>query len=314
MPTDENWVKIIRYRQAIYAASSLEEKLKILKEAYQFAKIVAPSYDAQAGFYGYNNISGTILECERAIPLEFLIDNNPVMDDIEIKDDLANIKEDEVVLAKIVSEARKQLLQDINIFLIRKLSLEKCDLTNYCLKASQFIEEYCKRNNIACICKVIEPGYIKYSRLYGGFGSHAFCIARINEHDYLIDITYSQFFQIGKNMLDRIGIPRIPSSNVGAYMVMDEQRKKVAQKILTDGYILLTDDVLKNYLDGFTIFFRNGLYYEKTQDFNYTTSYTASDYKQFLKGNDNQLLHEERENLGYMKRVLKEPRMDFNKK
>lgn len=314
MATDENWSKVIKYRQAIYGASSLEEKLQILKEAYQFAKSIASSYDPKSGFYGYNNISKTILECERAIPMEFIIENKPKMSNLDIKDSLADIKEDEVVLDKIVSEARKELLQDINIFLARKLTLDKCDLTNHCLNTSRFIEKYCRKNYIACICKVIEPGYIKHSRLYEGFGCHAFCIARINDHDYLIDATYSQFFQKGRSMLDRIGIPKVPSSNVGVFMLMDERRKKVAEKLLTDGYILLTDEVLKDYLDGFTIFFRNGLYYEKTDDFSYTTNYSAEDYKKFLSGEDSQIRHEDLETLGYMKRTLQNPNLDFSKR
>lgn len=113
---DENRWKMMKYRMAIYGAATIEEKLKLLKEAYAFAKSIAPAYEEVLGFYGFSDIAQAILECERAIPLNFIINNKPKMADIQINGRLDQIKENEVVLDKIVSEARKHLLLSINIF------------------------------------------------------------------------------------------------------------------------------------------------------------------------------------------------------
>lgn len=187
-------------------------------------------------------------------------------------------------------------------------------MANHCLNTSKYIFEYCQKNNIRCRFIEIEPGYINHSRLYEGFGCHCFCIITVNNKKYIVDCTYSQFFHLGNNLIERMGIPKIPSPKVGAYMVMEEKRKKLAEKILRDGYIELNKENLKNYLDGFTLFFRNGLYYEETDDFSYTTVYTSEDYKNFLNGKDYQTAYEDASRLGYMPRALKKPQMDFSKR
>ena len=56
-------------------------------------------------------------------------------------------------------------------------------------------------------------------------------------------------------------------------MLMDKDRLKLSKDILEQGYVLLDDKNLKTYLDGFTISYRNGLYYEIMDDFSYTTKY-----------------------------------------
>ena len=94
-------------------------------------------------------------------------------------------------------------------------------------------------------------------------------------------------------------------------MLMDKDRLKLSKDILEQGYVLLDDKNLKNYLDGFTISYRNGLYYEIMDDFSYTTKYTAEDYRIFLRHEDNQVNHECHQVLGYQERLLKNPRMKF---
>ena len=99
----------------------------------------------------------------------------------------------------------------------------------------------------------------------------------------------------------------------GVYMLMTEDSKKIANELLSNGYIEINEETLKIYLDPFAISFRNGLYYEQTQDFSYTTDYDADDYMEFLWGNDNQLNYEDQNCLGYQNRTLKNPNMNFNK-
>lgn len=97
------------------------------------------------------------------------------------------------------------------------------------------------------------------------------------------------------------------------FMKMDETRIEVATSLLTRGWIKLDDINLKAYLDGFTMSFRNGLYYEETEDYSFKPVYTYDDYEMFLREEDNQINHEAREILGYQNRPLKKPLKMKNK-
>ena len=95
---------------------------------------------------------------------------------------------------------------------------------------------------------------------------------------------------------------------------MTKKRLLVAKKILKDGWIELTDDNLKSYLDGFTLFYRNGLYYEKKTNSSYETSYTSKDYNNLITGYDSQVDHEDIETLGFQQRPLQNPHLDFQRR
>lgn len=97
-------------------------------------------------------------------------------------------------------------------------------------------------------------------------------------------------------------------------MLMQNNGVNISKSILQDGYIVLNEDVFKTYLDAFTISFRNGLYYEETNDFSYTTKYTIDDYIIFLNGYDSQINHEIKDTLGYQKRPLKNYQLSFHKR
>lgn len=88
-------------------------------------------------------------------------------------------------------------------------------------------------------------------------------------------------------------------------MTLTEEKLKLAVSLLEKGYIELTDENGKNYFDTFTLSYRNGLYYEKTNDFTYTTPYTLKDYINFLQGTTSLLKYEDINTLGYQKTPLK---------
>lgn len=96
-------------------------------------------------------------------------------------------------------------------------------------------------------------------------------------------------------------------------MLMTEKGRKIANTLISDGYIELNDEVFKTYLDAFTISFRNGLYYENTLDFSYTTEYSLDDYIRFIHGDDNQINHEDKLYLGYQSKPLKNYKLNFKK-
>jgi len=100
---------------------------------------------------------------------------------------------------------------------------------------------------------------------------------------YLIDCTYRQFFTYSEVFLERTGLPLNSGPSMGAYMMMDENRKRLAEEILTKGFIEFTPDVIKAYFDAFIFSGRNGLYYEKLgkkklSKVDYEPSYTCDDY------------------------------------
>ena len=86
--------------------------------------------------------------------------------------------------------------------------------------------------------------------------------------------------------------------------MMTEQGQNIAKNLLEKGYIKLNTELFKTYMDSFTVSFRNGLYYEQTNDYSFTTNYTIEDYANFLTKKDSQIKREGIEVLGYQKRPL----------
>lgn len=111
------------------------------------------------------------------------------------------------------------------------------------------------------------------STLFNGRGYHFFNILKINGNYYLVDCTYKQFFLLRKCLLERIGIPYLSGCYPGVFMCLTEKRKNTAEQIIQNGYIPLTDDIFKDYMDGFLLSWRNGTFYEETKDCSYTTPY-----------------------------------------
>ena len=190
--------------------------------------------------------------------------------------------------------------QEINADVFNSL-----DLSNDCKKSSIFIDEFCKKNNIESHIITIYPGYNKHANLYDGNGYHYANIIKYNNEYYLIDTTYSQFFYANRNILSRIGIMGTGGCYCGIFMTLEEDRNKIANSLISNGYIKLDGNILKAYLDAFTISFRNGLYYEETNDYSFITNYSIEDYVKFLNGEDNQLNHEDKIYLGYQSKPLK---------
>ena len=207
----------------------------------------------------------------------------------------------------LVFEGRKYLIYEhYPIFKNNKedINLNLFNFTNCCKESSLYIKKICDDNNIKNYLICIYPGYTDIYNLYNGYGFHYINLVYYNNKYYLIDLTYSQFFYKNRSSLERIGIVNLTGPNVGRFMLLNNNID-IANKILKDGYIELDENIFKSYLDAFTISFRNGLYYENTNDYSFKTNYSIEDYLKFLCGYDNQINHEGLENLGYQKRPLK---------
>lgn len=207
-------------------------------------------------------------------------------------------KEKEPLLNTIISQAIARLLY---FFEDRYQNLNEIDMTNNCYTISSLIEEVCIEMHVPCKTLIIYPGYSEDACLFGHQGYHYFNIISIDNKDYLIDLSYKQFFKKNINYLEEIGLPFLCAPKAGTFMLLDEERKKVSIDLLANGFIELNDSKFKAYCDGFTISFRNGLYYQYFEN-SYTTNYTAANYQDFLiTKSDNQLNHEPRECLGPLK-------------
>lgn len=271
-------------------SSNFEELKEVLinlrdisKEYYLEEDFFHPQYEEYiSSLYYYRNKMNT----------EYICDVSVIEKDI-LKEDILNY---------VVAEFQKYLLY---FFKDRYTSINEVDVTNGCIIASFKIKEICDKFGIDCKVAQIAPGYKQNSRIFNSGGYHYLNIVTIDNEEYLIDTTYKQFFKKSKCLLEEIGVPLMCAPDPGTFMTMSEERMQIANKILRDGWIKLEKNTLKNYCDGFTLSFRNGLYYDYFKPKGYETNYNDEDYKRFLTGEDNQINHEPLECLGHLRQLCK---------
>lgn len=253
-------------------------------------------------------------DVEKELPNRFIIDNSPYYDfDYNVrKEEICDFDEVEII---------KYIVQRVRGFLIahyslngdvRNVNLGRIDLLGQCNNASVNVNFICQAIKIPCKIYTIPPAFCSESNVYGKGGNHQFCLVTIGNKKYIVDLTYSQFFLMRENYLNRLGIPLLGGCHPGVYMTLDERNKNFAEILMRDGFIEASDENLKLYLDGFAISYRNGLYYEDMDSILYTTNYTADDYRNFLEEKDSQVNHEPVEMLGRQKRLLKDKYKNFN--
>ena len=276
----------------------------VLSDAYKYVKQVSPLYfknGIPVNKYEYLKLYLMLIEEK--------VKNKKILDipiDFDISIDKKNIIED------IIHITRMYLLKRHRYIGYRKGVLD-IDFAGECKDASDYIKHICDDKKIKCYTLKISPGYDEKYMLFEGSGNHFFNVIEYNNNYYLIDVTYSQFFYAKRNNIDRLGIVDLSGCSVGTFMLMNENRKKIAESIIKYGYIKLDENIFKDYMDGFTLSFRNGLYYEEKNDYSYTTEYKIDDYVNFFKKKDSQVKHEGVENLGFQKKLLKNPNIIFRK-
>ena len=292
------WKQLARHQKILYYyidQINRENYQESLTNIYNYVKSVANSYyNGNKMHEAYTYLIDQIIKAEEIFPHKKAF-NVPI--DFTPCTDIDNFVEYVIYLTRRYLIMEHCFSYDYNI--------NKIDFTNDCKKAAHYIKELCDAHNIESNILAIHPGYDEGAMLFEGGKYHFGNIIKYNGNYYLVDVTYSQFFYTSQNILDRIGVMDLSGCLPGVFMLMNEKGKNIAQIILEKGYIELTEDIFKTYLDAFTISFRNGLYYENTNDFSYTTEYSADNYIKFLKGEDSQVIHEGKENLGFQKRPLK---------
>ncbi len=290
-----------KYQKKLEEATNINEIVSIFEEIYTYIKKISLNWynnDPYGFDYGIVSILAPLINLENTYLENIMINKvEPIFKPFssELPDERAP-----EMLQYIVNETRKYLYNLKH----EKKTFATLDLTDCCSDAAHFIANLCYKLNIKAQIIKIDPAFTTKVHIYDGFGFHYFNVIYYNNNAYLMDTTYSQFFLLRKNILERLGVYDTNGCAPGIFMLMDKKRLLIAEKILKDGFILLNEEVLKNYLDGFAISYRNGLYYEETNNFSFTTSYTPKQYIDFLKGNDNQLNYEKRSHLGFQQKVL----------
>lgn len=265
----------------------------------------------------YNQDSDSVLvvlnKCRWSLPTYFIIDSKTNFTKIDNIKELAlnrsldSFGSEKELLDFIVNYARNMLMVEHkqHIKLSKREGFDALDLVDLCRDASFFVEIIC------CILKVpykivkIDPGFDESLNLFNGSGYHYVVIVTLNGKDYLVDCTYKQFFEVRGSLLEAMGIIGFNALDAGYYMMIDDSRRKTASELINNGWIALTEINMKNYFDGFTLAARNASFYDNLGYVDFTTSYTANDYENFIFGDDNQANHEAIETLGYQRRLVK---------
>ena len=303
-------------------AYNMRLKLKLLEDFYRYVKKLSPQY-YQDGMMikEYQEIKRQILELENTFNNLYITDvNMPKKTVKDLKNEYFHkmlhyyFLDEEVILDYLVSQVQEKLLiLSQKHFQIDIEDFNNLDLTNYCYDAALITKKVANNLGLEAEIKEIAAGFDYQADLFSGSGRHYFVFVKIKDKQFLVDLTYKQFFKVGKCSLERLGVPLLCAPQPGIFMLNNKERLMVAKKLLKDGYLWATIDNLKNYFDGFALSFRNGLYYENQGCVDYTTIYSKDDYFSFLETDDSQLKREKKLFLGPQLHPLTNPKFKFKK-
>ena len=234
----------------------------------------------------YVEARGKVIKVERKKCFDdFIIDSKP---DFDVNDpkyfnrgECKTFTEEEF-LDLLVWLTRKGLVEHLSNDDDSIIGLDNETLSNQCYFSSKLVESICNGFNVRCKVIKIPPGFTDEIELYGGSGYHYFAMVQLQSGEYIVDCTYRQFFRLDRNLINRMGVFGMSGCDPGIYMVSDNKRYDVANKLLKRGWVKASPDNFKHYMDGFALAFRNCLYYEKNNEVELKTPYTFYDYKKFI--------------------------------
>lgn len=205
------------------------------------------------------NLQLEIFKVERMLENEFLsLESEPIYDektDPRYPTTIRGKEDAEMLLDYVVHRTRKQLSMWDDV--------KTSSLAKKCFDTSYLLEDVCSARSIDTL-------HFGINQQLGNGMFHHFTIARIPLEDgthknYLMDCTYRQFFTKADSNPKRIGVMRGPAKgcSIGAYMMMNDRRKEIAETLLTKGYIEATSEVLKEYFDSVVYSGRDKAYYDE---------------------------------------------------
>lgn len=294
------------YKSRVFSLQRGTDITNYSNEFYKGLKEIAHYYypGEELPLY-YRNLAQSIFLFERFLPTDSIFSFQS-HDFTKVLDKPVSLKNDEVVLDYLVDQTRNYLFDEVS-FDRAIFPYETYDLQNLCEKATNFSLKCAYGMGIECRKFVIYPCFKRDSKVMNTV--HVVALVSMNGREYLVDCTYSQFCTSVRCNLNRIGVPLFAGSAPGTFMQYDEFHKEVALTLLNRGWIEYTEKVKKAYLDGFLLSYRNGLFYERTEDFSLVSNYTASDYQNFFYGEDDLFHHEKKEELGFQLKPLANPNL-----
>ena len=308
----EHLEKLNQYQNELLNTKDNTEIKNILASLYHYVKVITPLY--RGNKEGYCQIINLLETCEFAIPNNhYIMDSTPDFSYARsLTQKLNRFNNHEEILDYIVSQTRRKIVDHtFGIEQDKESILKSLDLADTCYKVSRRVKKICERIGVECEQIRIDPGFDRKAKLYEGYGFHYFNIIKLDQEFYLIDCSYRQFFLLRDNIIERLGIKDYISPYPGIYMMHDKMRMHTATQILKRGWIKLDQENMKHYLDGFALYYRNGLYYEHRGEAVYETQFKADDYARFLEGSDHQTKYEDPNTLGRQRRLLKDPEFKF---
>lgn len=265
-------------------AHDYESLVSYLGDAYKNMKSASAVLCDDRTNFLYERLIKKMIDCEYMLESTFILDSNPYFDALDKRFVGKEIKDipKEKFLDFIVWFVRTSLLSTHEDKSEGPIDFNRLSLVNDCKLASNITQLLCNTLKIPCEVVKINAAFSDKCKLYGGNGFHYFCLVTLDDVKYIVDCTYRQFFTLGNNMIERLGVLGLNGCAPGAYMLMDYSRKRTAINILRDGFTVADDVNLKNYFDGFLLSYRNGLYYEKSGETDYSSSFSVEDYFSFI--------------------------------
>ncbi len=307
--------KIDKELDGIKTSSSYSVRKELLKLVYSDMKVLATRVYGRDEYKNYDDLRCRMLRYEGAYCSdEYIVESEPVFSPMDIRffnKHITRYNHPEEFLEHLVWFTRSGLLKLLREADSNVKSLRNVSLVNECYNASCLVKNLCNMLKANCRTIKIPPAFTDSVQLLDGHGFHYFNMISAGGREYIVDCTYRQFFRLDKNMIERMGVFRVNGCDPGIYMMMNESRKKTALHLLKYGWVEATRENLKNYLDGFALASRNGLFYERYPECGYETPYSVEDYMNFLNGYDHQINHEPIECLGEQDYSLKDPKFKF---
>ena len=268
-------------KNAVLVDKSNPNRDKLIKEAFDrlymfFSKYSEKELNSYVFVY-------EMYKLERLLADEFVdIESAPDFDlntNKEFPDKILTVEDSRKALEYVVFQTRRKLFHSSK-------SMENT-LEGQCISTNSMVKK---------LCTDLKLKYINFNvnQDLGRGYYHCFSIVKTQlengkDINYLVDCTYRQFFTKSKNFIKRIEIMRglAKGESIGTYMMMDENRKKIAEELLKNGYIEATPENLKYYLDAIIFSGRDKEYYKKNK-LDYMNPkdcipiYTINDYMDML--------------------------------
>ena len=309
-------LKFDKYFKQFQQTDNYYSMVQCMSHMYKVMREYGDSSFSGSSTYLYEKFRDRVIDCESRLTNSFIVESTPYFqynDEFFLETRFDQL-DDEEKLDYIVWMTRRALLEHLHNNDRRIKSLNGVHLTNECKRTSYLVKDLCRGFGVKAEVVKIPAAFSDEINLYDGSGYHYFVLAEINDKEYLIDCTYRQFFRADNNNLDRLGVVGLCGCDPGVFMLQNRDRKNVALAILKNGWIKCTDETLKHYLDGFTLSFRNGLYYDWLGKVDYSVGYTIDDYMEFLSEDDYITNYEPIEGLGEQETPLTNKGLKFRKK